>query len=160
MKAYDAFCALRDMPPGQRSIPKCVQALYGGGRKSAKVRQWQKWSKRYNWQTRLAAWQDELDRQSRMEQIEAVREMNRRHVQISMGLLDKAVKRLREMGPEELTTRDVLQYIAEAVRLERGARGEPETRTEETVKLRVARRIIEEVPPDVAEELSITEGGE
>ena len=48
VKAYDAFCALRDTPPDQRSIPKCVQALYGGGRKSAKVRQWQKWSKRYN----------------------------------------------------------------------------------------------------------------
>src|SRR5260370_31422775 len=66
-----------------------------------------------------------------MAQREAVQEMAERHAKEAMMLQNKAVERLRQLRPEELKPRDTLDFLVEAAKLERLARGEPTERVAE-----------------------------
>jgi len=125
-RAFDAFVKYRDTPAKDRSIRKCVTAQYGK-EISSKVRQWQKWSAEWRWQVRVKAWADEQDRLGREAQLAEIKAMNRRHASIGLSLQSKAAERLQSMPPSELTASDVVRYFSEAIKLERIARGEPDT---------------------------------
>lgn len=129
-KAYAAFCLYRDMPAHARSLRAVADRLYGSGTASKRRRtpgQLFKWSTRWRWVERAAAWDDEQDRQARQAQLRAVQEMRERHVREAMALQRKALERLQRMDPEELSPKDVLWYFVEAAKLERLSRGEPDT---------------------------------
>jgi len=51
--------------------------------------------------------------------------MVERHTKEAMALQQKALERLKSLDPNELSTRDVLNYLMEAMKLERLSRGEP-----------------------------------
>jgi hypothetical protein len=53
--------------------------------------------------------------------------MGERHAKLAVALQEKAVQRLRAMKLEELSSSDLLRYAIEAAKLERLARGEPES---------------------------------
>lgn len=127
-KAYEAFCIYRDLPPHERSL-KAVAEKLGGKRsgKSRALRPLERWSSRYRWVERAAAWDEEQDRQARAAQLEAIKEMRERHAREAMMLQKKAIERLNSMDPRELSAADVLRFLIEAAKLERLARGEPET---------------------------------
>jgi hypothetical protein len=61
---------------------------------------------------------------------EEVIKMNQRHVELAMALQSKAARRLQEIDPDKIAARDILQYMIEAAKLERLARGE----TTESIK--------------------------
>ncbi len=124
-KAYSAFLTYRNMAASKRSIANTVKELFGD-KIPSKVRQFQGWSARYAWVARSSAWDEEVDRVEREEQINAVREMRKRQAKIAQALQQKAVERLREMQSAELTVGDVLAFITNGFRLEAGALGEPQ----------------------------------
>lgn len=135
VRAFHAFTLYRDLPPRERSLRRVAGLLYGdtratNGRRKSVPGRIQAWATRWSWAERAAAWDAELERHARNAAIEAIEEMRRRHAQEAVALQERALKRLREMRPEELSPRDVLLFIVEAAKLERMSRGEPETVTE------------------------------
>jgi hypothetical protein len=87
---------------------------------------WSRAAAKWHWRERAEAW-DELERQKAREtHAKEVDEMNRRHIQVSKALQNKAVQRLTSLKAEELTTLELLRYLLDAAKLERTAHGEPE----------------------------------
>jgi hypothetical protein len=139
-KAFAAFCLYRDQGP-RRSVDAASRAYHERGsgatasdpttlrrRASGQIG---RWARRWNWQARAVAWDEELERTRRLKQIEAVGEMVERHVREALMLQNKAVERIRLLRADELKPRDVLSYLLESVKLERLARGEPTERVAE-----------------------------
>lgn len=119
-KAYEAFCIYRDLGV-DRSIEKTAKSRLKPGSYS-----WlRNWSSKYNWVERARAYDDYLEREKRKEQEKAILEMVERHTKEAMALQQKALERLKSLDPNELSTRDVLNYLMEAMKLERLSRGEP-----------------------------------
>jgi hypothetical protein len=128
-KAYAAFTAFRDLGPG-RSVLKAYRQETGKEPARQPSGTWIGWAARWHWHDRAEAWDAELDRQNRAAQEEARRQMGERHAKEAMGLQKKALERLEQLCPAELSAGDVLRYFVEAAKLERLARGAPETITE------------------------------
>ncbi len=119
-KAYQAFCIYRDLG-AERSLDKVAQNRGKPGSRS-----WlDSWSTKYHWVERARAYDDYLEREKRKEQEKAILEMVDRHIKEAMALQQKALERLKTLNPDELTTRDVLNYLLEAMKVERLSRGEP-----------------------------------
>jgi len=127
-KAYEAFCKYRDMPPGERSLREVARRL---GKSETLI---SRWSSRYRWVERVQAWDDEVDRKAREAHLRTVKEMRERHARYAVALQMKALDRLKQMDPDELEPLEVLKFIVEAAKLERLARGEPDTIQEHTGK--------------------------
>jgi hypothetical protein len=87
-----------------------------------------RWAQRWNWNARVGAWDQELERVKWSKQVEASAEMAERHAKEALLLQNKAIERLRLLQPQELGPREILSYLIEAAKLERLARGEPTER--------------------------------
>ena len=94
------------------------------------------WSKRFEWQLRVAAWTADLQQLARLAQIDAVREMNMRQAELGRSLQNKGVERLASLDAEELSMRDALASIMEGAKLERLARGEASDRVDVFARVR------------------------
>ena len=87
---------------------------------------WSRAAAKWRWRERAEAW-DEFERQKAREMhSKEVEEMNRRHVQISKALQNKAAQRLTSLKPDELSAFELLRFLLDAAKLERSAHGEPE----------------------------------
>lgn len=139
-KAYAAFCIYRDLGP-RRSMDEASRIYHGKapplgnapptGRRPEASGQIRRWAERWNWAARARAWDQELERLKQKKQLDAVEEMTERHVKEAHMLQSKAVERLRQLRPEELKPRETLNYLIEAAKLERLARGEATERVAE-----------------------------
>lgn len=78
---FRTFVAFRDLPPSKRKV---AEISAGDGRSPLTLR---RVATLMRWQERAAAWDDELDRVRRMQQAEAVREMNGRHARNAKALI-------------------------------------------------------------------------
>jgi hypothetical protein len=58
--------------------------------------------------------------------VQAIEDMNRRHVQEAQALQGKAIQRLKALDLDRLSPADVLRYCIESAKLERAALGEPQ----------------------------------
>jgi hypothetical protein len=88
---------------------------------------WSRAAARWNWRDRAEAWDEHDRQQARQAHAQDVEEMNRRHIHEAQALQNRAVQRLKSLDPSELSASDTLRYFVEATKLERTARGEPET---------------------------------
>jgi hypothetical protein len=128
-RAYTAFLVYRDLGP-RRSLRKAAPIVYDLPTDeqvpltSPKLRQLKTWSAEFQWVNRAHAWDVHLDDETRYEQVEAVKEMRRRHAAVANMALAKAAERLREMTSKEMTVRDAASLLDLAVKVERLARGE------------------------------------
>lgn len=127
-KAFEAFRLYRDLPPSERSVREVARRL---NKNLTTIAQW---SSKYRWVERAQAWDDEVDRRAREAHLRAVKEMRERHARYAVALQMKALDRLKQMDPDELEPLEVLKFIVEAAKLERLARGEPDTIQEHTGK--------------------------
>lgn len=105
--AFHAFQHYRDLGP-ERSIEAAVAQHRdgcgtGGGRGRADPKGWEKWSSRYEWVDRCAAWEAHLDTK-RIESFEEVAvEMGRRHAEqasAALMVLSAPAKALAKMLAE------------------------------------------------------------
>ena len=138
-KAYRAFCLYRDLG-SRRSLNEASRVYHNdsaanGNAARARRReasgQIRLWASRWSWAARVEAWDQDLEQVKRSKLIEAIEEMADRHIKEAMMLQNKAVERLRQLRPEELKPRETLDYLIEAAKLERLARGEPTERIAE-----------------------------
>jgi hypothetical protein len=117
--SYAAFQQFRDMGP-RRTIaalsrrPDAVSAL----------QQMRRWSCANDWFVRAAAWDAEVDRQVRLAQVEEIKAMRQRHIEIGMAAQNKGLARLASIPLERLTARDAISLIDLGVKIERLGRGE------------------------------------
>ena len=128
-RAYMAFCAYRDLGP-VRSLRKAALAFYGG---TELPRKWDKsgviptqverWSSRHRWVARATAWDAYVDQERRAAHIQAVREMEIRHVQTALRVQVKGLEALELLDLSKFKPADVIRFLVEGVKLERLARG-------------------------------------
>lgn len=120
-KAFEAFCVYRDMGT-DRSASK-VATIVG---KSYSLMQ--QWSQKYGWVDRAAAWDDEQDRIKReaeqKAQIEAIKEMRKRHTKVAVKMINKADAALDEILAGEIKPADIPRIVDIATKLERISRGD------------------------------------
>jgi hypothetical protein len=88
---------------------------------------WNQAFRRWRWRERAEAWDEQERRQAREAHAHELEEMNRRHIQEAQALQNKALQRLKSLELDDLSAMDVLRFVTDSTKLERTARGEPET---------------------------------
>ncbi|MER5543003.1 hypothetical protein ABT072_11275 [Streptomyces sp. NPDC002589] len=73
---------------------------------------------------RSASYDREQDRLFLAEQVQARREIARRHAKLAQAVQSKAVARLQALDPRELSPSELLRYIQVAAEIERRSVGE------------------------------------
>lgn len=114
--AFNAFCAYRDME--DRSIRKVAFDLHKSSTNIGKF------SSKWNWVERVAAWDALQDEIVRKQQLDDIRKMRKRHADLSSQMLLKATKALKAMKIEDMTPQDVIRMTDVASKLERISRGD------------------------------------
>lgn len=111
-KAYEAFAAYRDMGP-ERSITKVSQSL---NKTRALIG---RWSSQWNWTERARAYDNELEKEARAKAVKDRKAMTDRHIGIAMQLQKKALEALGSLSVEDMSPKDIKEYIKMATDLER-----------------------------------------
>ncbi len=171
--AWAAFCAYRALGP-RRSIRGAYrqrsgnEGATGNGQASGC---WNAWARAYRWRERAEEWDRHVDREARLAHVDAVREMNRRQVELFQAVQAKALEALAKTTAEDLAPPDIVRWLVEATKGERLARGEVteavrnEQAGENKVTLEVVERIVrtraearDELPPATGGALPEGEG--
>lgn len=123
---WEAFRTYRDMPPGERTLLKLVP-IFGKCRTN-----FQRWSSEWDWMARCQAYDSWKDRQVRLAEIAAVRDMKTRHIQMAMSLQGAAALALNKIIAAEragtqltLKPNEVKELAELGLKIERLNRGEP-----------------------------------
>ena len=125
--AFEAFNTYRDMGLA-RSLSKVGEAL---GKSETLM---SRWSSEHNWVDRARAWEDEQDRILRNEQIEDIKKMRKRHANLAVEMLAKALEGLKHLDPEELNAVSIGRLVEVASKLEQKSRGD----TTDAIEMREA----------------------
>ncbi len=146
-KAFGVFCVYRDLG-ARRSLKSACKQYYAADYAANKLRNAQEWSRNWEWVRRSAAWDNFLDREARLSQVEAVREMNRRYANTARAVLAKALVALKGLDAKEMDPSDVSRMIEVANKIERLCHGEATEHTKSDIKnennitLQVVERIV------------------
>lgn len=111
-QAYEAFVTYRDMGPArsQRAVSE----------KLSKSRQLiSRWSSTWDWQERVRAYENELEKEARAKAVRDRKDMTERHIKIAMQVQKKALEALASLSVEDMSPKDVKEYIKMATDLER-----------------------------------------
>lgn len=134
-KAWEAFVVYRDLG-SSRSLRGVANHLSKG------MSLISRWSSRWNWVERAAAWDADTDRASREAQLEAITKMAQRHANLAQSSLigigmavTEYLRRVRDKDIlKELSDKDLISMMLAGMRLvegmarvEKSARGVPET---------------------------------
>ena len=125
-KAFEAFCTYRDMGTG-RSLRKLSRMT------NCHLSTLGEHSKKYDWQSRVVAWDTHLDQISQHNQAAELKEMKRRQIELAIRAQETAAKGL-ELFLAELTKNPkaickpegLARLLDSGCRLERLNRDEPE----------------------------------
>lgn len=120
-KPYEAFAIYRDMGR-ERGIRKVAAEL---GKSETLI---SRWSGKFDWVKRAAAWDDEQDRIAReiaqKEQAEEIRKMRKRHSELAKKMMDKAEEALAAIPQGDIKAADISRMVDVASKLERISRGD------------------------------------
>jgi len=136
---YANFCLYRDLGP-RRGLRQIARKSARDGqteiaRTGASLARITLWSKRWSWPDRAQAW-DRHNEDARRTEIEDEHvEMARRQARIGMHLQNVAIRRIlgddstnvMAMNPNDLKPGDVVRFALDGQKIERLARGEPDT---------------------------------
>lgn len=131
-QAFKAFAAYRDSGADgkRRSLQKTAESLTKRDGSPYSVGTLKEWSRKHDWQVRVDAYDQEMDRQVQDELRRGRSAMLKNHVDIAQAMLVKALKALKRIPDDELTAQDVARIVDTAAKLERISRGEATERTE------------------------------
>ena len=111
-KAYEAFALYRDLGLNRSNHEVCS--------KLSKSRQLiSRWKANYHWDERVRAYDNDLQKQAHAAAVKDLKEMTARHVKISMQLQKKALQALSGLKPEDMSPKDVKEFIKLSTELER-----------------------------------------
>jgi hypothetical protein len=123
-KQYSRFLIFRDLGR-MRTLKQAVEMLHAIGDTSVQYRTLMQYAYEYRWTERAESHdraQDQLEA-ARLRQLRE--EMLSRHRRLASGMLAKAVERLKDLQPAEMTPLDVVRFIRYGTDIERTALGEP-----------------------------------
>lgn len=126
-KAFGAFVVYRNLGP--------ERTLSAVARKIEKSNQLMgRWSKRYNWKARAAAWDAEADKRALELQVKEIAEMRDRHAGLAGKIqkivdheIDLILQAINNGWLTGLSRKEVLAFAEFATKLERLTRGEPDS---------------------------------
>ena len=78
-----------------------------------------RWKSRYEWDERVRAYDNEMERQAHAEAVKDLKDMTKRHTKIAVQMQKKALEALEKLKVEDMTPRDIKEYIKIATELER-----------------------------------------
>ena len=116
-KSFEAFCIYRDMGE-ERGIRKVAAQL---GKSETLIA---RWSGKFNWVDRCAAWDAEVDRLATLENLRNIRKMRERHAKLAVKALEKADEALEALDVYSARADHIARLLAEATKLERISRGD------------------------------------
>lgn len=116
-QAFEAFQLYRDAG-ADRAVRAVARTLGKSGTLIAG------WSSKKAWVARCRAFDADQDKRARAAADRAREDMARRHAQLAVGMQTKAVARIAGIKAEDLTPREVSEWVKTAVAIERAARGE------------------------------------
>jgi hypothetical protein len=129
-EAFGAFARYRDTAPEDRSLRKLADEV---GKDPSLMK---RWSADHAWQARCLAYDRHVDDLRRARNRKEIEKMNQRHAAQAAGLQGIAIRdmkalqeRQKEAEDDELvlTPELLLRYFNDGTRMERLARGEPES---------------------------------
>ena len=142
-RSFAAFCAYRDLGPRGRGVNVVAQNLNVSRTLIAG------WSAEHEWVRRAEAYDDFLDRERRAAELEAMKEMTKRHVDLGRALASASAVELRKLLEEvqeiriengrpvldakgnpklvgrKLRPKEIRELAELGTKIERLARGEP-----------------------------------
>jgi len=121
-KAHEAFVVYRDMG-GSRTLSKVARSL---GKSKAQML---KFSGKWKWVDRCHAYDSHLDTKRLKAREDEIEKMNRRQIEMAMGLQTKAAEALINVNILKLDQAEIRRWIIDAAKLERLARGEADSHT-------------------------------
>ena len=77
-----------------------------------------RWSSTHKWVERAAAYDTELQRQAYAAAVRRNRKMIERHIRTALQMQEKALLALEELNPADLSPRDMLSMLRDALKLE------------------------------------------
>lgn len=110
--AFEAFSTYRDLGPG-RTITAVAKKL----RKSDSLLR--RWKNTWNWRERAIAYDSNIAEDARRKAVKDRRDMESRHIGIAMQLQKKALEALSVLGAEEMSPKDIKEFLKMATELER-----------------------------------------
>ncbi|MCK5641845.1 MAG: hypothetical protein KAJ19_13665 [Gammaproteobacteria bacterium] len=136
-KAWNAFQKYLDM--GHLRTQAKVRAALGKTEGYRRVIE--EWSVRWGWAARCRTWEAEQDAARRAEELKAIRQMHKRHIQLGTALtglaateLQKLLKKAQEESEESsLTTAAIIRLVEAGAKLETRSYGEPEELTRQEI---------------------------
>ena len=125
-KAFAAFCVYRDLGPS-RSLRKAAEKDKGTklARTAGRLSQFEKWSRKYGWVSRCAAFDGHEQEEARLNAAEDRSIARDRRLQVTRGLLGKLLQRLAQLEPDRISVRELLRGLALVHEQERAELGEP-----------------------------------
>lgn len=112
VQAFEAFRIYRDLGMKRSNQEVCKQL--------SKSRQLiSRWKAAWNWDERVRAYDNALEREAHKEAVKNLKDMTSRHIRISVQLQNKALEALQRMKVEDMSPRDIREYIKLATELER-----------------------------------------
>mgnify|MGYP000383879399 FL=1 len=117
VKAYEAFQCYLNL--GETRSQRLVSEQLSKSRQLIS-----RWSANYQWVERVAAYENDLQRQAHAEAVKKARQMADRHISIAMKMQQKALQALKEMDPRDIDPKNLVTFIREATKLERENRTE------------------------------------
>lgn len=111
-KAYEAFAVYRDMGE-KRTLTAVAEQLQ---KSDSLIR---RWKDRWDWFERVRAYDNDLEKAARAKAINDRKAMTERHIGIAMQLQRKALEALSSLSVEDMSAKDIKEYIKMATDLER-----------------------------------------
>lgn len=114
-QAFEAFSIYLEMGT-ERSLRAVGQKL---GKSRALI---ERWSSTHEWVKRAETYDAELHRQAYAATVKRARKMAERHIRTALKMQEKALLALEKLAPADLSPRDMLSILRDALKLEREAR--------------------------------------
>lgn len=111
-QAYEAFVSYRDMGL-ERSITKVAHSL---SKSRALIG---RWSSQWDWQERVRSYDNELEKKAKAKALKDRKAMTERHIGIAMQVQKKALEALANLSVEDMSPKDIKEFIKMATDLER-----------------------------------------
>ena len=111
VQAFEAFSIYLEMG-AERSLRAVTQKLLKSYTLIGR------WSRTYKWVDRAAAYDTELQRQAYDAAVRRTRKMIERNIRTALKMQEKALLALEKLNPADLSPRDILSMLRDALKLE------------------------------------------
>ena len=111
-QAFEAFRTYRDL--GLKRSNKAVSDTLSKSRQLIS-----RWKSTWNWDERVRAYDTALEREAHKEAVKNLKDMTSRHIKIAVQLQNKALDALQRVKVEDMSPRDIREYIKLATDPER-----------------------------------------